>query len=70
MPYEVGDRVIVNLQRLVILQFPDHGEKTEAIGTVVNRPGGALYNVHLDEPLAPGVDMLTFVGGGRLKPVL
>ena len=69
MPFEVGDRVIVDLQGLVILQAPDHGGKTEAIGTVVDRPGGMLYNVHLDEPLAPGVDRLTFVGGGHLKPL-
>lgn len=69
MPYDIGDRVTVDLRGLVLLGAPELGGRTEAIGTVVARPGGLLYNVHLDEPLAPGYDTLTFVGGVRLKPV-
>ena len=69
MSYEIGDRVIVDLRGRIVLGLPDHGGKTEAIGTVVDRPGGVLYNVRLDEPLAPGVDTLTFIGEARLKPL-
>ena len=67
MPYEIGDRVIVNLQGLVILGVDDLGSRTEAGGTVVEKPGGVLYHVLLDEPLSESVDRITFVGGSRLR---
>lgn len=69
MPYEIGDRVAVDLKGMVLLGAPDLRGRTQAIGTVVAKPGGLLYNVRLDEPLAPGFDTLTFVGGVRLKPI-
>jgi hypothetical protein len=67
VPYEIGDRVIVNLRGLVILGVDDLGSRTEAGGTVVEKPGGVLYNVLLDEPLSEGVDKIPFVGGSRLR---
>lgn len=67
MPYDIGDRVTVNLRGLVILGIDDLGSKTEAAGTVVEKPGGVLYHVLLDEPLSASVDKITFVGGSRLK---
>lgn len=67
MPYEIGDRVIVNLRGLVILGVDDLGSRTEAGGTVVEKPGGVLYHVLLDKPLSEGVDRITFVGGSRLR---
>jgi hypothetical protein len=67
VPYEIGDRVIVNLRGLVILGVDDLGSKTEAGGTVVEKPGGVLYHVLLDEPLSGGVDKIPFVGGSRLR---
>ena len=69
MPYDVGDRVVVDLQGLIILGVSDLGGRTEAIGTVVEKPGGVLYNVHLDEPLSPDRDTITFIGGNRLRPL-
>ena len=69
MPYDIGDRVIVNLQGVKILGVSDLGGKTEAVGTVVEKPGGLLYNVRLDAPLAPDHDMVTFIGGRHLRPV-
>jgi hypothetical protein len=69
MPYDIGTRVIVDLRGLVLLGSPDLRGRTEAIGTVVDRPGGVLYNVRLDEPLAPGLETLTFVSGRRLRPM-
>lgn len=67
MPYEIGDRVIVDLRGLVILGVDDLEGKVEAAGTVVEKPRGVLYNVLLDEPLSADVDRITFVGGSRLK---
>ena len=67
MPYEVGERVVVDLRGLVILGVDDLGRRTEASGTVVEKPGGVLYNVLLDEPLSESVDKITFVGGSRLR---
>ena len=67
MPYEIGDRVIVNLRGLVILEVDDLGSRTEAAGTVVEKPGGVLYHVLLDQPLSESVDRITFVGGSRLR---
>ena len=42
MPYEIGDRVIVDLQGVRILGVPDLGGQTDAVGTVVEKPGGLL----------------------------
>jgi hypothetical protein len=67
MPYEIGDRVIVNLVGLVSLGVDDVGSRTEAAGTVVEKPGGVLYNVLLDEPLSESVDRIIFIGGSRLR---
>ena len=67
MPFNVGDRVVVDLRQLVVLGVGDMGDKTEATGTVVDRPGGVLYNVRLDEPLAPGNETINFIGGSRLR---
>jgi hypothetical protein len=67
VPYEIGDRVIVNLRGLVILGVDDLGSRTEAAGTVVEKPGGVLHHVLLDEPLSGGVDTIPFVGGSRLR---
>ena len=67
MPYEIGDRVIVDLRGVIVLGVPDLGGQTDAVGTVVEKPGGVLYNVRLDAPLAPDHDMLTFLGGSHLR---
>ena len=69
MAYEIGDRVVVNLKGMVILGVTDLAGQTEALGTVVDKPGGVLYNVRLDDPLPPAVESLNFVGGGRLRPI-
>jgi hypothetical protein len=69
MPYDIGDRVIVDLRGVKILGVSDLGGKTDAVGTVVEKPGGLLYNVRLDAPLAPDHDMVTFIGGRHLRPV-
>ena len=49
MPYEVGHRVIARLP--TEWRMKDLKGRTEALGTVVEKPGGAVYNVLLDEPL-------------------
>ena len=67
MPYEIGERVIVNLQGMVILGVDDLGSRTESAGVVVEKPGGVLYNIRLDQPLSAGVDTINFVGGKRLR---
>ncbi len=69
MAYEIGDRVIVNLQGLMVLGVTDLSGKTEASGTVVDKPGGILYNIRLDEPVPVDVATIDFVGGSRLKPM-
>ena len=69
MPYDIGDRVIVDLRGVKILGVSDLGGKTDAVGTVVEKPGGLLYNVRLDAPLAQDHDMVTFIGGRHLRPV-
>ena len=40
VPYEIGDRVIVALRDVKILGVPDLGGQTDAVGTVVEKPGG------------------------------
>ncbi len=69
MPYDIGDRVVVDLRGLIVLGVSDLGGRTEAIGTVVEKPGEVLYNVHLDEPLPPDRDTITFIGVNRLSPL-
>ena len=69
MAYEIGDRVIVNLRGLTVLGATDLSGRTETSGTVVDKPGGILYNIRLDEPLPPNVESIDFVGGSRLKPM-
>ena len=70
MAYEVGDRVIVDLQVILVLGVSDFEGKTEAAGTIIDRPGGVLYNVRLDDPLPPDVDHINLIGGGAgLKPL-
>ena len=69
MAYEIGDRVIVNLRGLVVLGATDLSGRDESSGTVVDKPGGILYNIRLDEPLSPNVESIDFVGGSRLKPI-
>ena len=48
MPYDIGDRVVVDLRGLIVLGVSDLGGRPEAIGTVVEKPGGVLYNMQLD----------------------
>ena len=69
MAYEIGDRVIVNLRGLMVLGATDLAGRTETSGTVIDKPGGILYNIRLDEPLPPNVETIDFVGGSRLKPM-
>jgi len=69
MPYDIGDRVVVDLRGLIVLGVSDLGGRTEAIGTVVEKPGGVLYNVRLDEPLPPDQGTITFIGVNRLSPL-
>ena len=69
MAYEIGDRVVVNLEGMLILGASRQTGKTEAPGTVVDKPGGVLYNIRLDEPLPPNVEKIDFVGGSRLSPL-
>lgn len=69
MAYEIGDRVIVNLVGLMVLGVTDLSGRTETPGTVVDKPGGILYNIRLDEPLPPNVQSIDFIGGSRLKPL-
>ena len=69
MAYEIGDRVIVNLRGLLVLGATDLSGRNETSGTVVDKPGGILYNIRLDEPLPPNVATIDFIGGSRLKPI-
>ena len=66
MPYDIGDGFVADLRGLIVLGVSDLGGRTEAIGTVVEKPGAELFNVHLDEPLPPYRDMITFIGVNRL----
>ena len=67
MAFNIGDRVVVDLQKMVVLRVENLGGKTEATGTIVDRPGGVLYNVRLDERLAPGVETIDFIGVSHLR---
>ena len=58
MPFDIGNRVIVNLEGLETQQLPDRGDQIEATGTVVGKPGGLVYDVHLDEPIGASQDLL------------
>ncbi len=69
MAYEIGDRVTVNLKGLMVLGASDFSDRDETSGTVVDKPGGILYNIRLDEPLPPNVATIDFIGGSRLKPL-
>ena len=69
MPYEISERVVVDLQGMLVLGAGDLEGRTEATGTVIDKPGGVLYNIRLDHPLPPDVKTIDFVGGSRLKPL-
>ena len=66
MPYEVGDRVIARLP--TDWRMKDLKGRTEALGTVVEKPGGVVYNVLLDEPLEGEGNTLTYLSEYDLKP--
>ncbi|MDA1349156.1 MAG: hypothetical protein O3A47_09905 [Chloroflexi bacterium] len=57
MPYEIGDRVVVKLP--TDWKVRDLKGKVEGLGTMVEKPGGVVYNVQLDEP-TEGTDGQTY----------
>ena len=65
MPYEVGDRVIARLT--ADWRMKDLKGRTEALGTVVEKPGGVMYDVLLDEPVE-GEGTLTYLSEYDLRP--
>lgn len=69
MAFNISGRAVVDLQEMVFLKVQDLGRKIEAMGTVVDRPRGALHNMQIDEPLAPGDSTHDFIGGNNLRAV-
>ena len=57
--YNVGDRVKVRLP--VTFQVPDLQGQTEALGVIVETPGGVVYNVMVDNPPDPRYKLLTYL---------
>ena len=57
MPYETGDRVIVDLRGVIVLGVPDLGGQTDAVGTVVEKPGALYANFPKDHPFHQGTDI-------------
>ena len=66
MAFEIGDRVIVELEGLENFQIPELNGEREAVGTVVGKPGRVLYNVDLDEPIGE-FKTLSHLDEGRLR---
>ena len=48
MPFNIGDRVLARIPSTGLIPDPD---RLLAPGTVVEKPGGLVYNVRLDEPV-------------------
>ena len=63
MPFNIGDRVLARIPETGLIPDPD---RLQARGTVVEKPGGLVYNVRLDEPMiAPDgstYDVITDLG--------
>ena len=69
MPFNIGDRVLARIPSTGLIPDPD---RLLAAGTVVEKPGGLVYNVRLDEPIvAPDgtpYDVITDLGEDFLRP--
>jgi len=59
LTYQVGDRVKVKLY--ADHKVPDLKGRSEAAGTIVETPGGLVYNVLLDEPPDARFNTLTYL---------
>ena len=59
LTYQIGDRVKVKLH--ADHKVPDLKGRSEAVGTIVETPGGLVYNVLLDEPPDPRFNTLTYL---------
>ena len=46
---------------MLVLGVSDFEGETEAASTEIDRPGGVLYNVKLDDPLPPDVDLINLI---------
>ncbi|MDE2838193.1 MAG: hypothetical protein OXL97_11920 [Chloroflexota bacterium] len=66
MPYQAGDRVIVNMRDLSPELIPASPWRALA-GTVIESPFPGLYHVRLDTPLE-GHSTLMDLGEDRLMP--
>ncbi|MCY4581886.1 MAG: hypothetical protein OXE50_03670 [Chloroflexi bacterium] len=66
MPYEAGDRVLINMRDLSPELIPALPWSALA-GTVVENPFPGLYNVRLDTPI-DGHETLMDLGEDRLMP--
>ena len=65
-PYNIGDRVIVNMRDLNPDSIPA-SPWPEVPGTVIESPTLGLYHVRLDGAV-DGADILMDLGEDRLKP--
>lgn len=59
LTYQVGDRVKIKLH--TDHKVRDLMGRSEAVGTIVETPGGLVYNVLLDEPLDARFNTLTYL---------
>ena len=68
VPYEVGERVVVDLTQLASL--PHRGDKREAMGTVLQVLGPGMYDIHFfpDRPY-PELSMASFVPEQALRRI-
>ena len=57
--YQVGDRVRIRLTETS--QVPDLGGQSEAIGEIVETPGGVVYNVLIENPPDPRYNLITYL---------
>ena len=67
-PYEVGERVVVDLTQLTSL--PNRGDKREATGTVFQVVGPGMYDIFFfpDRPY-PELAVASFVPQAALRPI-
>ncbi len=66
MPFNVGDRVYIDLEGLESRDDLDLQGKLEATGTVVEIQMGVVYDVELDEPIG-SFRILTHLVESRLR---
>ena len=68
MPFNVGDRVLVDLRGKEAHINVEFLTQTEWPGKVVAKPGGVVYNVKLDGSFT-AIDTLTYLRESDLRPL-